>query len=413
MSFQKPSTKKVLLTILWIGIGVCTVLLSVAAMKRQSGLLCKGVKVDIKGVDKNPFIDEKDVKKIIVDFTGKKPEGTPVDNFNLKAIEAAIEKDVWVDNAELFFDRNSMLQVNVNEREPVARVFTKSGNTFYIDSSVTMLPLSDKFSARLPVFTGFTTDAKVLLPADSALLFDIKKISIAIQKDNFLMAMIDQVDITPERNFEMTPKIGDQQIIFGDASDIDQKFNKLKLFYKDVITRSGWSHYSTINLQYKDEIVAKVRGKQDVIQDSLRTLQLMDYMAKNAAIESADSMKVAASGNDNTAVDATLIQQSVERDDEGMDRNTEDDATNPALDPTLNTAVKPIATPATPPPVKPVAPKPVVVKPIIKPAAKPTDKKPVTKPAADKPKPVAKPAAKPTEKKPVQKPKVVMPKNDY
>ncbi|MBK6829167.1 MAG: hypothetical protein IPG86_20990 [Chitinophagaceae bacterium] len=63
----------------------------------------------------------------------------------------------------------------VEEREPVARIFTSGGNTFYIDSSNTMLPLSEKFSARLPVFTGFPSEAKVLSKADSNLLNDIKK----------------------------------------------------------------------------------------------------------------------------------------------------------------------------------------------------------------------------------------------
>jgi len=418
MRFKKPTIKKVLVTTLWIAIAVSTVVLSVAAMKRQSGLLCKGVQVDISGVSTNFFIDEKDVKKIIVDFIGKKPEGTAVDNFNLKEIEAEIEKDVWVDNAELFFDRNSILQVNVEEREPVARVFTKAGNTFYIDSATMMLPLSDKFSARLPVFTNFPSEAKVLVPADSALLKDIKKISLAIQADSFLMAMIDQVDIMTDRNFEMTPKIGEQQIIFGDASDIDKKFAKLKLFYRQVITKTGWNHYSSINLQYRDQIVAKIKGKDDVAQDSLRTLQLMDYMAKNAAMAAADSIRIAAPGNDNNGVDASLIQQSVQRDDEGIDRNTEDDATNPLLDPTLKTPVPPsipAATMATSKPdPKPAVVKPTVVKPaakpVVKPATKPGDKKPAAKPVA-KPKPAEN--KRPATTKPAQKPKAVMPKNDY
>ena len=46
------------------------------------------------------------------------------------------------------------------------------------------------------------------------------------------MAMVEQVDITPERIFEMVPKIGNQLIIFGDATDTEIKLDKLKLFYK-------------------------------------------------------------------------------------------------------------------------------------------------------------------------------------
>ena len=92
--------------------------------------------------------------------------------------------------------------------------------------------MSEKFSARLPVFTNFPSDKRILAKTDSSLLADIKTISLALQKDSFNMAMIDQVDITSQRLFEMIPKIGNQLIVFGDATDVDAKLQKLKLFYR-------------------------------------------------------------------------------------------------------------------------------------------------------------------------------------
>lgn len=82
--------------------------------------------------------------------------------------------------------------------------------------------MSEGLLARLPVFTGFPSDRQVLTAADSNLLRDIKTISLAIQKDSFSMAMIDQVDITAQRTFEMMPKIGNRVIVFGDATDAEQ-----------------------------------------------------------------------------------------------------------------------------------------------------------------------------------------------
>ena len=43
-----------------------------------------------------------------------------------------------------------MLKVNVDESEPIARIFTAMGKSFYIDSTGKRLPLSDKISAKLP-----------------------------------------------------------------------------------------------------------------------------------------------------------------------------------------------------------------------------------------------------------------------
>ena len=46
---------------------------------------------------------------------------------------------------------------------------------------------------------------------------DIKAISLQIQQDSLMNALIQQVDITPARTFEMVPYIGEQVIVLGDA----------------------------------------------------------------------------------------------------------------------------------------------------------------------------------------------------
>ncbi len=144
-----------------------------------------------------------------------------------------------------------------------------------------MLPLSEKFSARLPVFTGFPSDKAVLTKKDSALLRDVYNISMAIQNDSFIMAMVEQVDITPQRTFEMIPKIGNGTIAFGDGKDIDKKFSKLKLFYEEIMPKADGIITALMDVQYAGQIVAKRKGAEDKSADSLRTLQIMQIIASN------------------------------------------------------------------------------------------------------------------------------------
>lgn len=395
MSDKKLNIKKILSSLLWVTIGIGTVVLLVAAVKSKDAKHCKGIEINISGVNNNFFIDKKDVLVIINTFTDEDVEGKAIQSFNLRCMEDALKKDVWIKNAELFFDNNNILQADIEEREPVARIFTKAGNTFYIDSSTMMLPLSQKFSARVPVFTNFPSEAIILSAADSNLLSGIKRISIEMQADSFLMAMIDQVDITSQRTFEMTPKIGNQLIEFGDATDAAAKFEKLKLFYKNIMVKAGWNRYSNINLQYDNQVVARVKGKEDIAADSLRTLQLMQLMAANAARASADSVQSFMQDNEKNSADTSLIQHSLQRDEIAEPSNS-------------NTFEKPSpqehAVPAITKPVTAVV-KPIIVKPV---PAKPAAKKTVT----------AKPIIKPLIKKPAiiklqQKPKAVMKANDY
>ena len=180
---KRYSIKNILLATVWVVLGASTIVLLVAAIRIKDEHRCKGIEISIEGVNNNFFVDKKDILGSITAFEQTSPVGKTIGSFNLKLMETELEKDVWIKGAELFFDNNEILQVNVQEREPIARVFTTTDATFYIDNELAILPLSEKFSARLPVFTNFPSDKKVLTKADSSLLMEVKTISLAIQKD--------------------------------------------------------------------------------------------------------------------------------------------------------------------------------------------------------------------------------------
>ena len=385
-----------LLFALWSAIGACTLVLLVAAIQKKDANKCTGVDINIKGVSNNFFVDKNDIMETIISKCDGKPKGKRVGSFDLQELEQALQENIWVKTAQLFFDNNERLQVNVLEREPMARVFTSGGATFYIDSALAMLPLSEKFSARLPVFTNFPTDKKVLLKSDSNLLKDILSISIALQNDPFNMAMVDQVDITPQYTFEMIPKFGNSIIVFGTAKDAVAKLDKLKLFYKQIIIKAGWNKYSEINVQYLNQVVAKRKGAEEVKADSLRTLQLIKIIAENAERMASDSLQTIVQDNENNTTNKNIIQQSMERDDNSTIANPPP----AAVAPVVPAEAKPIIKNETPN---------VVKKPAISVPAKPAVviKKPVvSKPATNVVKPIIKP--KPVESK---QPKIVMPKS--
>lgn len=389
MSLKKNHIKHLLFSFMWLAIAACGIVLLVAAMRTKDQSRCRGIEIEISGVSNNFFIDKADVRQVLTDYCGGKLEGVPIRQFDLAAIENRLKKNVWIKNAELFFDGNDFLRVSIDEREPAARIFSVSGESFYIDSSRHILPLSDKFSARLPVFTGFRSSPGLLSKADSALLLQVKDISKALQADSFLMAMIDQVDITPQRNFEMIPKIGNQVILFGNADRIDEKCRKLKIFYKEVIAKAGWNKYSQVNLQFKNQVVAKLRDAADKSSDSLRALQMMQTIAERAEQLASDSMQYLHQNAERQEADSSIIEKSLQRDEDEAESETRE-------------TIAPSPVKANTPPA--IAPKPVVTKPVVKIAPKPAPK-PMTKPEK---KPGAKPAAKP----PVQKPKAVMGENN-
>jgi cell division protein FtsQ len=258
--------KKRLQMILWIMLGVGTCTLLVAAMQKKDAKTCTGIDIKIEGAYDHVFVDDKDVMKVLQKNGAGK--GQETNEVALRNIEDALEKNAWIKKAELFFDNKQVLHAEIEEREPLARIFTLAGSSFYIDSSCMRLPLSDELSARVPMFTSFPSDKKKLSKPDSLVMDEVKHIALYIRQDSFLMAQVAQVDITPQRTYEIVPVLGNQIIKLGDADDLDEKFEKLKSFYKQVWAKAGFEKYETIDVRYSGQVVAVKRGSGKIYMDT-------------------------------------------------------------------------------------------------------------------------------------------------
>ncbi|HEV8084861.1 MAG TPA: hypothetical protein VGP55_16755 [Chitinophagaceae bacterium] len=310
---SKYKLTKILTALVWILLGSGTIILLVAAITKRNNEHCLQTNINISGVQSNFFIDKKDVIAIIQKTNGGKLENKSIQDIDLASMEIALQKDQWIKKAELFLDNNNVLQVRISEREPIARIFTSSGASFYMDSSLKRLPLSDKFSARLPVFTNFPTDVVVLTKKDSNLLRQIKMLGEFIGKSPFWMAQIEQVDINEASTFELTPKIGNQIIYFGNAGDYREKFGKLLTFYRQIEAIAGWNKYSAIDLKYKGQVIGIRRGAQEIKMDSLKAVQIMKIIIANAQKHTNDStnIQLVQPPDDNGSVNETPVIENV------------------------------------------------------------------------------------------------------
>lgn len=287
MGMRKYNWKKILISTLWILSGIGAIVLLGAAMQKKSQRPCTDIRIEITGPEKLMFIDEKDIQNILQARGAVK--GNTIESLHLQQMETLLEKNPWVQNAEMYIDNQQVLQVKIQEREPVARVFTDEGNSFYVDSASLRLPLSDKVSARVPMFTGFPSDKPVLAKPDSALLRDIVSMGNYILADSFWMAQVAQIDIQPGGSFEIIPVIGDHVVVLGTAADLDQKFQRLYTFYKKAWLQNGINTYEKLDVQYDHEVVAVKRGTAKSRIDSARVHQLIENLLRPQTLLPIDS----------------------------------------------------------------------------------------------------------------------------
>lgn len=391
-----------LLTLMWLGVGAGMFTLIVAAMQAQDGSSCKGYEIRIRGAQGGGslFTSEEQIVKLLREASGGAVKGQRKSSFNLPRIEDLLEQSSWVYNAELYFDNKDILRVNVTERKPLARVFTGNGQSFYMDEAGKHIPLSDKISLDVPVFTGYP-NPKIMNGADSALLENMIAAASFINSDSFWVSQVSQIDIhkcgSDCWNMEMVPVVGNHRVDLGDGSDIASKFHRLYLFYDQVLKRTGFDKYKRVDVQYNGQVIG-IRGddsKLDSLQLRKNIEELLQQSRKaNDLIEVAQVVPGIHLPAADTSADAAGLYALPVGDEESMDTSalrTENKEARPVAPAMAAKAVE--KNTAGTPAEKPAAKKPAatVVKKEThrntrdpKPATKPAGKQPVKKEASKK-----------------------------
>jgi cell division protein FtsQ len=101
--------------------------------------------------------------------------------------------------------------------------------------------------------------------------------------------------VNDKSQVELVPRVGNQHILLGDASNLPTKMENLATFYKEVMPHVGWNVYKEINLMYKDQIVAvknsdtveKNKPINSVLLDSLQQTKVSVDSAIKTSIKEA------------------------------------------------------------------------------------------------------------------------------
>lgn len=232
--------------------------------KKENEVTCSKIVVSIKPQNELLFVDrEMVIKTIRADGNEKLILDKKISTLNTPRLEKKLIDNKMIFGAEVFTDMNGVLTINIQQREPILRVLRADGTGFYIDRNGLKMPLSERFSARVPVATGNIFEG--YFGHDSIQSFvgnELFKIATYVDKDAFWKAQIEQIFVTPESELVLIPKIGEHEILFGSTVDMEEKFEKLMLFYKEGLSRMGWNKYKSINLSYKGQVVCvKREGK--------------------------------------------------------------------------------------------------------------------------------------------------------
>ncbi|PCJ28847.1 MAG: hypothetical protein COA97_00480 [Flavobacteriales bacterium] len=223
--------------------------------------------INIDYETENRFIDEND---ILSQFLNKEDIGTKLlSHFNVTNLEEKLNNNHSIKDVQVYKTIDGQLIINVKQRRPIVRIFSRN-ESYYIDEKGSLMPLSNKYTARLLVVSGnlnepfgkryqFNYNNLNDTLTDKTLLDDIYKISNYIDNSEFWKAQIEQIHVNKVFEFELVPKVGNHKIVLGGVNNLEGKFEKLMIFYKKGLSKTGWNEYSEINLKYKNQVVCTKR----------------------------------------------------------------------------------------------------------------------------------------------------------
>jgi cell division protein FtsQ len=190
------------------------------------------------------FVTHESVNKLLIE---NKTDASAIrkDALDLRSLEEVLNQHEMVEKAEVFVSIEGVLNAIVKQKTPIAR-FAHNDKTYYIDSQGNKMPLSESYSARVPLITG--EESKIASK-------QVHDIMMLIHEDEFLRVNIIGIKVLSNGALELKNRGFEFQVVFGGAVNGKEKFNNYKAFLQKAVGDSSVYQYRKIDLRFNNQVV--------------------------------------------------------------------------------------------------------------------------------------------------------------
>lgn len=223
-------------------LGVVIFLFSFTSKRNENRKLTKSMVVFVG--DNALFIKRETVNKLLIE-NKENASGIQKDKLDLNKLERSLDSNDLIEKSDVFVSIDGVLKAVVKQKTPIARVINGNGS-FYIDYEGDRMPLSDNFTARVPLVSGVINKKN---NEELAQLFRV------IYDDDFLKKNIIAIQIMPNGSLKMLNRNFDYQIDFGKIINAERKFKDYKAFFQKAVLDSSLYKYKKIDLRFTKQVV--------------------------------------------------------------------------------------------------------------------------------------------------------------
>jgi cell division protein FtsQ len=216
----------------------------------------KRVRVVINNEYDNYFIDEKEVLRLITLNDSDPIVGMYLEDVDLKELERRAKDCPYIETVQAFKNHSGIVLIEVDQVKPLARIYHNGYDDKYLLANGRLISTSTRYTTRSLIVRGeFTYKFADSIFKASEDWKNYVSFFNTVNKDKIWSAQIAEIKISKDGNITIYPQIGDYAISFGRPTDLEYKFKKLSIFFKEILPLKGWDAYEAVNVQYKDQIV--------------------------------------------------------------------------------------------------------------------------------------------------------------
>ncbi len=202
------------------------------------------------------FVSEADIRQRLRNAKIE-PIGKTYKEVNTLELSKLIEGNKLVRHASCYHTPDSLLRIDIEQRNPIIRVKSNvemklaNGSVlqdYYIDLDGETMPAQLGSAIRLPLVTGFVRKAHIEPLHDFALY---------LRDNEFWNEVITQIYVRENGDIELIPRVGNHTILVGSLDNIKTKLRHVRTFYEKVLPRKGWNAYRVINVKFNNQVVGE------------------------------------------------------------------------------------------------------------------------------------------------------------
>lgn len=215
--------------------------------------VCRHLHIEFQNKKSNIDLDEEDVVKELKQMN-LYPVGLPVDKISPFKIKQHIERIGLFRDAEVYLASNNDMYIKLDRNNPLFAVQI-DGSSYYVGVNRSLMKASTEYPVPLTLYASGKIDSTMAVST----IYDLVE---ALENEPSFKKLFSQIYVKDNGDVSLIARVADTEVILGKSANWKEKLDNLKIFADQVVQKSGWDQFNTINLKFEGQIVTQPNVRQ-------------------------------------------------------------------------------------------------------------------------------------------------------